>query len=139
MNGDVLTDLNFNELVAFHRREKSALTIATHRRMVKIDFGLLEFGDDNRVTGYREKPEYRHDVSMGIYVYEPRVLQFIEPGQYLDFPDLVLNLVRAGEKVSAWPFEGLWLDIGRTHDYAEAQQLFADRPRVFLNEVPEEI
>jgi NDP-sugar pyrophosphorylase family protein len=123
MNGDVLTDLNF----------------ATHRRIVKIDFGLLEFGDDHLVTGYREKPEYRHDVSMGIYVYEPRALGFIEPGKYLDFPDLVLKLVRAGEKVCAWPFEGLWLDIGRTHDYAEAQQLFADRPRVFLNEMPEEI
>jgi NDP-mannose synthase len=139
MNGDVLTDLNFKELVAFHRREKAALTIATHQRMVKIDFGLLEFGDDHRVTGYREKPEYRHDVSMCIYVYEPRVLGFIEPGKYLDFPDLVLKLVRAGETVCAWPFEGLWLDIGRTHDYAEVQQLFAERPRTFLNEVPEEI
>jgi NDP-sugar pyrophosphorylase family protein len=139
MNGDVLTDLNFNELVAFHRREKAALTIATHRRVVKIDFGLLEFGDDHRVTGYREKPEYRHNVSMGIYVYEPRVLRFIEPGKYLDFPDLVLKLVRGGETVCAWPFEGLWLDIGRTHDYAEAQLLVAGRPRTFLNEVPEEI
>ena len=139
MNGDVLTDLNFDELVAFHRREKAVLTIATHRRTVKIDFGLLEFGDDHLVTGYREKPEYRHDVSMGIYVYEPRALGFIEPTKYLDFPDLVLKLVRAGERVCALPFEGLWLDIGRTHDYAEAQQLFADRPRGFLSQMPEEI
>jgi NDP-sugar pyrophosphorylase family protein len=139
MNGDVLTDLNFDDLVSFHRCEKAALTIATHRRTVKIDFGLLEFGEDHRVTGYREKPEYRHDVSMGIYVYEPSVLRFIKPGQYLDFPDLVLTLVQAEEKVCAWPFEGLWLDIGRTHDYAEAQQLFADRPRAFLKDQPEEI
>src|SRR5579864_8558590 len=55
MNGDLLTDLNFDDLVSFHRREKAALTIAAHRRMVKIDFGLLEFGDNHRVTGYREK------------------------------------------------------------------------------------
>jgi NDP-sugar pyrophosphorylase family protein len=67
------------------------------------------------------------------------VLRFIEPGKYLDFPDLVLKLVRGGETVCAWPFEGLWLDIGRTHDYAEAQLLVAGRPRTFLNEVPEEI
>jgi NDP-mannose synthase len=139
MNGDVLTDLDFDELVSFHRREKAALTIAVHRRTVKHDFGVLEIGDNHRVTGYCEKPEYQHDVSMGIYVYEPSVLRFIEPGKYLDFPDLVLMLVRAGERVCAWPFEGLWLDIGRTHDYAEAQQLFADRPRAFLNEEPEEI
>jgi NDP-sugar pyrophosphorylase family protein len=139
MNGDVLTDLDFDELVSFHRREKAALTIAVHRRIVKHDFGVLEIGDNHRVTGYCEKPEYQHDVSMGIYVYEPSLLRFIEPGKYLDFPDLVLMLVRAGERVCAWPFEGLWLDIGRTHDYAEAQQLFADRPRAFLNEETEEI
>jgi NDP-sugar pyrophosphorylase family protein len=139
MNGDLLTELDFNELVSFHRCEKATLTIAVHRRTVKHDFGVLEIGDDHRVTGYHEKPEYQHDVSMGIYVYEPGVLRFIEPGKYLDFPDLVMMLIRAGERVCAWPYEGLWLDIGRPFDYAEAQQLFADQRRAFLSEKPEEI
>ena len=98
MNGDLLTDLDFDELVSFHRSEKAALTIAVHRRTVKHDFGVLEIGDNHRVTGYSEKPEYQHDVSMGIYVYEPAVLRFIEPGKYLDFPDLVLMLVQRRRK-----------------------------------------
>jgi len=56
---------------------------------------------------------------------KPRVLKHIEPGEYLDFPDLVLRLLDNGEKVSAYPGRGLWLDIGRPDDYARAQELFA--------------
>lgn len=126
MNGDLLTDLDFNELLNFHRAEGAALTIAAHRRQVKIDLGVLQCDGRNRVTGYREKPEYAYQVSMGIYVYEPRVLGFIEAGRYLDFPDLVLKLIDAGEKVCAMPCECLWLDIGRPDDYARAQEIYAD-------------
>lgn len=137
MNGDLLTDLDFDGLVAFHRREGAALTIAAHARTLKIDLGVLEIGSDARLTGYREKPELQYNVSMGVYVYEPRVLNYIAYGEYLDFPDLVLKLLAAGEKVSAWPWEGLWLDIGRPDDYARAQSLFAEHPQTFLADSPE--
>ncbi len=125
MNGDLLTDLNLDDLVAFHRQQRAALTIATHKRHVKIDLGVLEFGDDHRVTGYLEKPERDYHVSMGIYVYEPRVLDYIQPRKYLDFPDLVLRLLARGEKVCAYPSDCIWMDIGRPDDYARAQELYA--------------
>lgn len=124
MNGDVLTDLDFDELVTFHKKQGAALTIAMHERRVKIDLGVLDFDSDYRVTGYREKPENIYYVSMGVYVYEPRTLRHIEPGKYLDFPDLVLRLIAAGEKVCAMPSGSLWLDIGRPDDYALAQEMF---------------
>jgi NDP-sugar pyrophosphorylase family protein len=127
MNGDLLTDVDLDELVAFHRREGAALTIATHKRCVKMDFGVLEFNSDYRLTDYREKPENTYHVSMGIYVYEPRVLRYIEPGAYLDFPDLVLKLIAAREKVSAFTTECMWLDVGRPDDYARAQELFSEK------------
>jgi NDP-sugar pyrophosphorylase family protein len=126
MNGDLLTDLDFDELVSFHRRHRAALTIAAHRRRVKIDLGVLERREDYRVTGYQEKPEHSYEVSMGIYVYEPRALAFIAPQTYLDFPDLVLKLIAAGEKVCAMPCDCLWLDIGRPDDYARAQEIYAE-------------
>jgi NDP-sugar pyrophosphorylase family protein len=131
MNGDLLTDLDLHQLVAFHRKQKAALTIAAHKRHVKIDLGVLEFGDDSRITGYREKPERTYHVSMGIYVYEPRVLRLIADGEYLDFPDLVLRLIGKGEKVCAFPTNCLWLDIGRPDDYAKAQELFASKTERF--------
>src|SRR5262249_39964034 len=107
-----------------HREQGAILTIAAHKRTTKIDFGILEFAPNLEVIGYREKPQSNYHVSMGIYVYEPRVLQYIEVGNYLDFPDLVLKLISAGEKVCALPSECLWLDIGRPDDYAQAQELF---------------
>jgi NDP-sugar pyrophosphorylase family protein len=132
MNGDVLTDLDFDELVAFHRQRGATLTIATHQRQVKIDLGVIDIDDNHRVVGYREKPQYSYDVSMGIYVYEPRVLKHIKQGEYLDFPDLVLRLIAASEKVCAMATDCMWLDIGRPDDYARAQELFAEKKGSFV-------
>jgi NDP-sugar pyrophosphorylase family protein len=61
---------------------------------------------------------------MGVYVFEPEILGFIEKNQYLDFPDLVLSLIGAGKKVVSFPFDGYWLDIGRHEDYVRAQEEF---------------
>lgn len=125
MNGDLLTDLDLDALVTFHRGQQAVLTIAAHERRVKVDLGVLEIGTDGGVTDYVEKPERTYHVSMGVYVYEPSVLNWITPGQYLDFPDLVLRLIAAGQKVCAYRTDCSWLDIGRPDDYARAQQLFA--------------
>jgi NDP-sugar pyrophosphorylase family protein len=127
MNGDLVTDLDFNGLVRFHQEQDALLTIATHTRRVKIDFGVLESDDNHQVTAYLEKPEHTYQVSMGVYVYEPAVLKYIEPGKYLDFPDLVIRLLRQGERVCTYQADCLWLDIGRPDDYARAQELFADQ------------
>ncbi len=131
MNGDLLTDLDFDALVEFHREQKAMLTIATHARRVKIDLGVIEFNDDHQITGYLEKPETLYHVSMGIYVYEPGVLKYVEPSRYLDFPDLVLRLLAHEERVCAYPTDCLWLDIGRPDDYAKAQQLFSEKKDTF--------
>lgn len=127
MNGDLLTDLDLHALVRFHRQQKAALTIATHGRHVKIDFGVLEFGPDQVIRSYVEKPEHTYQVSMGVYLYEPRVLKYIVPGRYLDFPELVLRLLKAGERVCAFSSDCLWLDIGRPEDYARAQELYEEK------------
>jgi NDP-mannose synthase len=131
MNGDLLTNIDFNELVAFHHAQGAALTIAVHKRQVKIDLGVLEFNPENLITDYREKPTIDYHVSMGIYVYEPRVLNYIPRGQYLDFPNLVTRLMENGERVMAFPSECVWLDIGRPDDYARAQEIFSDKKEDF--------
>jgi len=132
MNGDLLTNLDLDALVRFHREQKAILTIGVHERDVKIDLGVLEFDGSHRVTGYHEKPRTTYNVSMGIYVYEPRALQYIQAGQYLDFPELVLRLLEKGERVCAFPSDCLWLDIGRPDDYARAQQLYMEKNGDFI-------
>jgi NDP-sugar pyrophosphorylase family protein len=123
MNGDVLTTLDYNHLVSVHREQGNLLTIATRERLIKIDYGVLELGVNgraNRVLSYLEKPEMTSAVSMGIYAVEPEALKYIPESGYFDFPDLVTALLEAGEPVGAYPFDGLWFDIGRHDDYERA-------------------
>ena len=131
MNADLLTNMDFHALIQSHRKNKALLTIATNTRRIKIDLGVLEFDQDHQVTNYMEKPETSYHVSMGIYVYEPGVLKYIEHGQYLEFPDLVLRLLENGERVCAYATDCLWLDIGRPDDYAKAQELYRDKKEAF--------
>lgn len=135
-NGDVLTTLDFKNLIAFHKQKGSIATIAVHQRQVHIDLGVVQFNDDQIITGYIEKPKYDYTVSMGVYVFEPRVLEYIPNGQYFDLPNLVLKLVAAGEKVAAYPFDGYWMDLGRPDDYAKANEDFEKMKLEFLPENP---
>ena len=124
MNGDVLTTLDFGALLQRHRASGAAATIATHQRQQQINYGIIESDQESRVTAYIEKPIHRYQVSMGIYVLEPAVLDFVPRGQYLDLPDLVRQLMAAGRPVLAYPFDGYWLDIGRHDDYEQAVEEF---------------
>jgi NDP-sugar pyrophosphorylase family protein len=91
-----------------------------HQRQVKVDLGVIQCNGANEITGYIEKPTYDFHVSMGIYVFEPRVLAYIPFNQYLDFPDLVLRLIAASERVRGYPYDGYWQDLGRPDDYEQA-------------------
>ena len=119
MNGDILTSLDYAELVAYHREQGATLTIATHSKRVDIDLGVIETDGNGVVSGYREKPRLDYDVSMGIYVYEPRVLEFLPDG-VCQFPDLVLRLLEAGEPVAAYRSDADWYDIGTIGEYERA-------------------
>jgi NDP-sugar pyrophosphorylase family protein len=135
-NGDVLTTLNLRKLIDFHHEQNAAATIAVHGRQSRIDLGVIQWDGGCRITGYIEKPVYDFMVSMGIYVFEPRVLKYIPYNQYLDFPDLVKKLIEADEKVVGFSFDGYWQDLGRPDDYEQAAQDFEQMRPEFL---PEEV
>jgi NDP-mannose synthase len=127
MNGDVLTNLDYAELVRYHRQHGNALTIATHDRRIKIDYGVLHLQQlgvnghkQHRITEFQEKPEIVSTVSMGVYVMEPSVIDFVPEGKAFDLPDLVQALLRANQPVGAFKYDGLWFDIGRKEDYERA-------------------
>jgi NDP-sugar pyrophosphorylase family protein len=128
MNGDVLTTLDCRDLVRHHELCGNLLTIATRKRVVKIDYGVLHVtapGENgplpaSEVIAFEEKPEIVSTVSMGIYVLEPRALDFIPQHTYFDIPDLVQTLLSSGERVGAYRYDGLWFDIGRQDDYEQA-------------------
>lgn len=122
MNGDVLTTLDYSELFKYHKRNRAIVTMALKKRDVKIDFGVPEIDDSNSILGYNEKPIIGYLVSMGVYIFEPTVLEYIRPNEYLDFPDLVKKLISNGETIKGYVCNGYWRDIGRPDDYERANR-----------------
>ncbi len=133
LNGDILTTLDFAGMHRFHRDRGAAATIAAFTRSVRIDFGVLDFADDPHVlAGYREKPEFSFQVSMGLYVLDPCAWDYLRPGEPLAMPDLLETMRGDGRPVHCFRQDCEWLDIGRHDDYAAANALFQERRAAYL-------
>jgi len=124
MNGDLLTDLSFADLIKFHESENGLMSIAVYKKEVKIDLGVLTIEDKN-VIDYLEKPKYNFHVSMGIYALNREIIEHI-PNGYFDLPDLVKKMITEKQKISSYFFDGMWLDIGRPDDYSKALEIYED-------------
>jgi NDP-sugar pyrophosphorylase family protein len=134
MNGDVLTTLDYGALLDRHVASGADMTVATVMREQRVDFGVVQTDDAGIVTGYLEKPTSGLLVSMGVNVLSPAALEFVDRGEHLDMPDLVLRLVGAGRLVRTDRFDGYWLDIGRHDDLARAQTEFESMRAQLLRE-----
>ncbi|MEI6456003.1 MAG: sugar phosphate nucleotidyltransferase [bacterium] len=123
MNGDLLTDLDFRDLYADHIKAGTLLTVSTYKRTTKIDFGVIEVDRQHlKMTGFREKPEYNFEVSMGVYAMNRKVLDFVPDGKPFGFDNLMLSLLEHDQTVRIYPYNGYWLDIGRPDDYEKANE-----------------
>jgi NDP-sugar pyrophosphorylase family protein len=131
MNGDVLTTLDYAQLMRFHQGQEALLTIATHRKDVGIDLGVIE-SEGGRVLDYIEKPTMHFDVSMGVYAYSPEVLEFIPDGRF-DFPEVVKALLGADHRVAIYTGTGTWFDIGTVGEYERAAAAIEDHPEIFAH------
>lgn len=123
MNGDLLTTLEYGHLLEAHRSSGNDLTIAAHRRSIKIDYGVLHVDSDGSnalLQSFDEKPELSALVSMGIYVMEPSLLELIPEGVKFDIPDLIREMLQRGMRIGTMLHPGMWFDIGRHEDYEAA-------------------
>ena len=124
MNGDVLSNLDYTDLVRFHRKQNALATIAMYDKEIKIDLGIINTNNHHEIFDYVEKPTLTYQVSMGIYVFNKRVMQYTPRGKYFDLPDLIHTLIKADEKIVGYHFKGYWRDIGRREDYEQAIEEF---------------
>ncbi|GAA2461385.1 NDP-sugar synthase [Streptomyces mauvecolor] len=131
MNGDILTDLDYADVLTRHRTSGAPLTIATYARKVHIDFGVLTT-DDTKVVGFTEKPSMDYRVSMGVYGLSLSTLAGYTSGLPLGFDELVLDLLKAETPPHAYAFDGYWLDIGRPDDYDRANAEFTTHRSLLL-------
>ena len=122
MNGDLLTELDYRSLIKFHRESGCAMTVCVRRHSIKIPYGVIEMGQENRtVSEIVEKPDHEFLVNAGIYMLEPEVIDLIPKGQFFDMVQL-MNTVMAGKmEVAAFPILEYWKDIGQHDQIREAR------------------
>lgn len=132
LNGDILTTLSFEELAAFHKSSGAIATMAVKERTVDVEYGVVHRDESGSVVGLEEKPQLPYTVSMGVYAFEPAIVQHIAKGERIDFPDLLLRAMTAGARVAAYDFDGYWRDIGNRDDYEAAIADFGADPGRFV-------
>ncbi|KPL04669.1 MAG: nucleoside-diphosphate-sugar pyrophosphorylase, partial [candidate division Zixibacteria bacterium SM1_73] len=133
MNGDLLTTLDYMKLIDYHKKQKPIATVAAQKRSVDVDFGIIQRNQDDHMVKYIEKPTLSYTVSMGIYIFEPEIFEFIPKNTKLDFPDLMQVLLEKEKKVAIYNSNDFWLDIGRPDDYQRAIEEFEKNKERFIN------
>jgi NDP-sugar pyrophosphorylase family protein len=124
MNGDLLTDFNYRAFMEGHINGGTDLSVGVYEKRIPVSLGVLELDKDDRAIGFKEKPVLSFSCSMGVYAIGPDVFRLIPPRGIFGFDDLMTLCLDREIPVRAHPFAGLWLDIGRPEDYADAAKLF---------------
>jgi len=124
MNGDVLTDLDFDDFYSHHVKSKDIFTISSYQREVKSEFGVLNVNKNNDLVGFREKPVSIFNVSMGVYMVSKKSIDYIPKNTFYGFNHLMIDLIKNKKNPKVYNFDGYWLDIGRPDDYLQAIEEF---------------
>lgn len=133
MNGDLLTDLDYRALYDYHLQHDALLTVAVYKGHVPVSLGVLDYDDKDRlVTGFREKPDMYFWASMGIYVFSPELWDLIPDDVNYGFDTLMADMLQRGMAAKVFPWNRLWLDIGRPEDYERASEEFVLYRSAFL-------
>jgi len=120
INGDILTDVDFRAMLAYHREHQAVLTVAVRKYGVSVPYGVLK-ADGPFVQSLVEKPDLNFFINAGIYLLEPEARNYIPNSERFDMTDLIQRLLESGRLVASFPIHEYWLDIGQPTDYLQAQ------------------
>lgn len=121
MNGDILTKINFSNLLDYHNERHCAATMCVREYEHQVPFGVISI-DGLTITQMIEKPVHRFFVNAGIYVLDHKLVQQVRQGERIDMPTLLQNEMEQGGSICSFPIHEYWLDIGRMDDFQKAQQ-----------------
>jgi dTDP-glucose pyrophosphorylase/CBS domain-containing protein len=128
INGDILTQVDFHALLAYHQEHVADLTVAVRHYGMQVPYGVVDC-DGSIVTGISEKPTLSFFVNAGIYLLAPQVFEFVNRDQAFNMTDLIGWLNKAGKTVVSFPILEYWLDIGQPEDFQRAQEDVRNDPR----------
>lgn len=125
MNGDLLTKINFEQLLDFHAEHVAAATMCVRGYEFQVPYGVVKT-DNHKIVGIEEKPVQSFFINAGVYVLEPRVLKSIPMDSYLDMPSLYENLIKNEETAVVFPVREYWIDVGHLADFERANNEYKD-------------
>jgi NDP-sugar pyrophosphorylase family protein len=120
-NGDVITDINYGNVLDFHCKSSSIATMAVRQYELQNPFGVVQI-DGLDIVGFEEKPVVKSNINAGVYVLNPNVLDYIEKDTYCDMPNLFESLRLDGKSIKAYLAHEEWMDIGRSYDLEKANK-----------------
>tara|TARA_B100000315_G_scaffold239686_1_gene258764 strand:- start:1484 stop:2215 length:732 start_codon:yes stop_codon:yes gene_type:complete len=134
INGDILTSMNFSNLMEFHNQKKSLMTLAVGKKKINLSLGIVELNEDDEITEFSEKPEFEFNDNMGIYVYNKKILDFMKERNRIDVDSLVKILLEKNKEVYGYFSDAsyYWIDIGQHADYEIANEKFEIHKKEFL-------
>ncbi|MDB4060498.1 nucleotidyltransferase family protein [Vicingaceae bacterium] len=126
VNGDILSSINFEKMLAEHLESNACATMAVAKRSDKIQYGVVNFDAGQRIESIIEKPNREYFINGGAYVLNPHIFKEIPHNQFFDMPNLFGKLIKMKQVTSAYIIEGFWLDIGLRSDYNKANSLLSN-------------
>jgi len=121
MNGDLLTNINFEHLLNFHLENRAMATMCVREYDFQVPFGVVEL-DNGKIKSIQEKPTHNFFVSAGIYILELDCLKEIPKNEFYDMPTLFEKLIKMKKNMISFPLREYWLDIGHIDEYKKANE-----------------
>ncbi|QPH96110.1 nucleotidyltransferase family protein [Campylobacter concisus] len=125
MNGDLLTNVNFEHIFNYHVLNKATATMCVREYDYEVPYGVVKM-NDNKIIEIAEKPVQKFFVSAGIYMLSPEILDLIPQDEFYDMPTLFEKLIRLSKDVISFPIREYWLDIGRMEEYQRANEEYKE-------------
>jgi dTDP-glucose pyrophosphorylase len=121
MNGDLLTNVNFEHLDSYHITNNSMGTMCVREYDFQVPYGVVNI-KDSKILSIEEKPTHKFFVSAGIYMLSPEILEYIPQNEFYDMPTLFEKLINENKNIVSFPLREYWLDIGRLEEYKKANE-----------------
>ena len=123
MNGDLLTDVNFEYLHNYHKLKNNIATISVREHNVELPYGVVKL-NQNLISSFEEKPNYKFFINAGVYMFSPEVLNHIPRNKKYQIPELFIKLIKLKKKINTFNLKNYWLDIGQVEQLDQAKKEF---------------
>ena len=125
-NGDVLSDLNYSDMLQFHLDNGANGTMAVRQHEITHPFGVVSL-EGLRIVGIEEKPVHRNYINAGVYVISSEAINFLVQGAFMNMTDFFATLLGGANLICAYPIHESWIDVGRPEDLKEVTTKFPEK------------